>query len=190
MSEKLHIGVIVASTRPVRNGSQVAAWVKQATDTDDGAEYTYLDLADINLPFLAEPNVPSQGNYALESTKNWAKQVAAQDGFLVITPEYNHGYPASLKNALDTLYAEWLRKPIAFVGYGVVGATRSIEQLNNVVLNLEMHPLANVTTNIPLFDYMNEQGQFVPTDRLQRSLESTLSALKEWSELFKRLRSA
>jgi NAD(P)H-dependent FMN reductase len=79
---------------------------------------------------------------------------------------------------------------VAFVGYGVIGAARSIEQLNNVVLNLEMHPLANKTTNIMLFEHMNEKGEFVPTERHQQFLDDTLAALKEWTELFKTLRKA
>lgn len=191
MSEKkLAIGVIVASTRPVRNGGQIATWIQQTTDRHDDVRYTYLDLAELHLPLLAEPKTPSQGNYELESTKRWSQLVAAQDGFLIVTPEYNHGYPASLKNALDTLHAEWLKKPVGYVGYGVVGAARSIEQLHAVVLNLEMYPIANQTTNILLFEHMNDKGEFVPTDRHQRALEGTLTKLKEWSVLFKTIRQA
>lgn len=188
MAEKLKIGVIVASTRPIRNGGQVAEWVKQTTDKDSEADYTYFDLAELNLPFLAEPKTPSQGDYQLESTKQWAEKVGAQDGFLIVTPEYNHGYPASLKNALDTLYQEWRRKPVAYVGYGVIGAARSIEQINNVVLNLEMHPIVNTTTNLMLFEFMNEKGEFVPAEKHQQWLNGTLASLKEWTGLFNKIR--
>lgn len=187
---KLKIGVIVASTRDGRYGAQVADWVKKTTDKDSDIEYTYLDLKEIDLPFYRDAKLPLQGDYTLDSTKGWAKQIDAQDGFLVLVPEYNHGYPASLKNALDTLYAEWNRKPAAYVGYGVVGAARSIEQLNNIFLNLEVYPIANKTTNISLFEHLNEVGELVPHDRHQDSLDGTLAALKEWTSLFKTLREA
>ena len=189
MSKKiLNIGVIIASTRPLRNGGKIAAWVKETTDTDRDANYTYLDLAELQLPFLADTNMPWQGDYDLDSSKQWSKLVAKQDGFLVITPEYNHGYPASLKNALDTLHGEWARKPAAFVGYGAVGAARSIEQLAGVLLNLDMHPITNKTTNIMLFEHLDDSGEFVPTERHEHSLKGTLAALKEWTELFNTIR--
>ncbi len=190
MEEKFKIGVIVASTRPTRNGKQIADWVKLSTDQDEKAEYTYLDLAEINLPFLNEPETPSAGHYTMESTKAWAAQVAAQDGFLIITPEYNHGYPASLKNAIDTVYAEWAKKPVAYVGYGVMGAARSIEQLNNVLLQIHMHPIVSASTNILIFDHLNENGQFVPAEKHQKSLEYTLSQLHDWTGLLRKARLA
>lgn len=188
MTKKLKIGVIVASTRPVRMGRQVADWVKEIIDQDTEAEYTFLDLADIQLPFLAEPKLPAQGDYQMGSTKAWAKNIGAQDGFLIVTPEYNHGYPAPLKNAIDTLYAEWTSKPVAYVGYGAMGAARSIEQLNNVFLQLDMHPLVKYATNILLFENLDDSGTFVATERHESSLLANLEALRKWSETLKSLR--
>ena len=189
MAKQLQIGVIIASTRPVRMGKQVADWVKQITDKDAEAHYTFLDLADIELPFLAEPKLPAQGDYQQESTKAWAAKIGAQDGFLVVTPEYNHGYPATLKNAIDTLYAEWVRKPVAYVGYGSLGAARSIEQLNNVFLQLEAHPIVKYATNILLFEHLDDSGTFAATERHESSLDANLVALKEWATLLKQFRS-
>lgn len=190
METKLKIGVIVASTRPNRNGKQIADWVRYTTDQDSSAKYTYLDLAQINLPFLSEPETPSKGHYTMDSTKAWAAQVAEQDGFLIITPEYNHGYPASLKNAIDTVYAEWAKKPVAYVGYGVMGAARSIEQLNNVLLQINMHPIVSAATNILIFEHVNDKGQFVPVEKHQKALDYTLNQLHDWADLLKKARLA
>ena len=190
MEGKIKIGVIIASTRAARNGKQIADWVKTTTDKDDTAEYTYLDLAEINLPFLNEPQTPSGGNYTLESTKAWAAQIAPLDGFLIVTPEYNHGYPASLKNAIDTLYAEWDKKPVSYVGYGVMGAARSIEQLNNVLLQIHMHPIVSAATNILIYEHLDQNGQFVPADKHQKALDYTLSQLHDWTKLLRAARLA
>ncbi len=186
----MNIGIIIASTRPSRNGKQVADWVKQTTDNDTDTTYTYLDLADINLPFLNEPQVPSAGNYQQESTKQWAAMIAPLDGFLVIMPEYNHSFSASIKNAVDTLYAEWNFKPFAYVGYGVIGAARSIEAFNSVLLNVDAVPITNTTTNIMLFNQLDENGKFVATEYNQVTLNNSLAKLKQWSELLKPARLA
>lgn len=188
--KKLNIGVIIASTRPVRNGTQIADWVKQTTSKDTEANYTYLDLAEINLPFLAEPKLPSMGDYELETTKKWAAQVEAQDGFLIIIPEYNHSYPASLKNAFDTLYSEWAMKPVGYVGYGSVGGARSIEAFSNALLNAEAVPLTSSSTNIMLFNQLDENGNFSASEYNENSLEGTLGKLKHWAKVLKAARQA
>lgn len=181
----LRIGVIVASNRPVRFGGQIADWVKKTTDKDQAHTYTYLDLADIDLPFLAEPKLPSAGDYTLKTTKQWSAQIAEQDGFLLVLPEYNHSFPASMKNALDTLYSEWNMKPFGFVGYGSLGAARSIEALSGVILNLGGVPLTNKTTSILLFEQLDKTGTFVPSERNQQALDATLAALHTWARVLK-----
>jgi len=183
----MNIGIIVGSNRPNRKGSEIAAWIKKTTDADTENTYTYLDLAEIGLPFLDEPKLPAMGDYQNDHTKAWAEKVAAQDGFVMIIPEYNHGYPASLKNAIDTLYAEWVKKPVVFVGYGAAGAARSIDHIASVVLNVELVPLisTSATTNIMLFQSLDENGLFAPNEHHQSSLDSTLSTLKKWIPVIK-----
>lgn len=189
-SEKVKIGVIIASTRPKRYGGQIADWVKTITDKDDDADYTFLDLKDINLPFLDEPKLPAEGNYEHEHTQKWAESIATQDGFLLVTAEYNHGIPAPLKNALDTLFNEWRNKPVGFLGYGAMGGARSIEHLVGVTVNLEMIPqnASGKGTHIMLFQSLDEQGRFVATERHERSLTKNLANLVKWSRIMKKVR--
>lgn len=191
MSPKpIQIGVIIASTRPNRYGAQIGEWVKTITDQDQAADYTYLDLKTIDLPFLDEPKLPAQGDYEHEHTKKWAELVGAQDGFLLVTCEYNHGVPAPLKNALDTLFAEWRNKPVGFLGYGAMGGARVIEQLVATTVNLEMLPqnASGKGTHIMLFQCLDENGRFVATERHERSLRKNLENLKKWSRIMKKIR--
>lgn len=191
MEEKaINIGVIVASTRPNRYGKQIADWVRTVTDQDDSAAYTYLDLKDIDLPFFDEPKLPAQGDYEYEHTKQWAEQVGVQDGFFIITCEYNHGVPAPLKNALDTLFAEWQNKPVGFLGYGAMGGARVIEQLVCITTNLDMIPQnsSGKGTHIMLFQSLDETGKFVANDHHERSLKKNLANLVKWARVMKKVR--
>ena len=124
------VRILVASTRPRRLGPVVADWVRAQAPADVAIEVT--DLAELALPFLDEPQLAATGVYAHEHTRRWAALVTAADALLVVTPEYNNGYPAALKNAIDYLYAEWHGKPIGLVGYGYRAATSCREQLRTV----------------------------------------------------------
>lgn len=133
MSKK--ILVILGSVRPGRAGEKVAAWVMaQSHEYSGELEFELADLLEINLPFLDEPDPPMSGSeYVHEHTRRWSGIVNAADGFIIVTPEYNRGYPPVLKNALDYLYREWKGKPCGFVGYGGSGARSSIRQLREVM---------------------------------------------------------
>jgi NAD(P)H-dependent FMN reductase len=138
------IQVIIGSTRPGRVGEKIALWVMEQSKTQTDIEFELIDLAAWDLPFLDEPMPPMMGMYTKDHTKKWAAKVSEADGFIFVTPEYNHGYPAALKNAIDFLHAEWNNKPVAFVGYGVVGGARAIGQLNQVTTTLKMVNAGNV----------------------------------------------
>jgi NAD(P)H-dependent FMN reductase len=137
--------VIIASTRPGRLGPSVADWFIDSTrDRAKDLRITIdvADLAEIGLPLLDEPEHPSTGDYVHQHTRDWSERVAAADGFVVVTPEYNYGMPASLKNALDYLYAEWAWKPVGFVSYGNTSAgTRAVQMAKQVVTTLRMVPI-------------------------------------------------
>lgn len=137
----LKIGVIVATTRPERVGPKVANWFMSQVEDIKELRFELIDLADVNLPMFDESIPPMHGNYQGEHTKQWAKRIAGFDGFVIVTGEYNYGYPASIKNAIDYLYAEWGYKPVAFVSYGVNGGVRAVEQLKHVASMLKMMPL-------------------------------------------------
>jgi NAD(P)H-dependent FMN reductase len=185
----LKIGVIVGSTRPVRVGRKVADWFIEQVKSIDGMEFELIDLADVKLPFLDEPKLPAQGDYVNQHTKDWSATIGAFDGFVFVTPEYNHSFPASLKNAIDSLYAEWAKKPVAFVGYGVMGATAAIEQLVNVTAQLQMVPI--VSKAIKLIDgraILDESGNVNEAVLRGSKIEDSMADLKWWAEVLKAAR--
>lgn len=147
----IRIAIVVASTRPGRRGDQVARWVyEQATartPAEAGVEYAVVDLAEVDLPMLDEPVPAAIGDYRHDHTRQWADLVASFDGFVFVTPEYNRGVPAPLKNAIDYLFAEWQDKAAGIVGYGVVGGVRASEHLRQVLAELRV---ADVRTAVTL----------------------------------------
>jgi NAD(P)H-dependent FMN reductase len=166
--------ILIASTRPGRLGPTVAQWVlEQVPDT--GFEVELLDLADVALPFLDEPREPSEGDYVHEHTRRWAETIRATEALLIVMPEYNRGYSAPLKNAIDFLYAEWEGLPVACVGYGWYGARyakaalrQTLERVRMTVV--EAPGLAFGTTLV--------DGQVVPDDALLRELAETFEGLR------------
>lgn len=139
----LKIGVIVGSTRPNRFADKVTPWVLKGIGERGDLEVDVLDLIDFDLPFLHEPGPPTLngGIFSDPKARAWGARLATCDAFIAVTPEYNHGPNAALKNAFDSALMEWRRKPIAFVGYGGVGAARAIEALRGTVIELHMAPV-------------------------------------------------
>lgn len=157
----MKIGIIIGTTRPTRKGHFVAKWLMDKIKSLEihTAEFVLLDLQKENLPFLMDTKSPADGDYELESTKKWSKKIDACDGFIFITAEYNNGPAAPLKNAIDTIYHEWDRKPVAFVGYGTYGATRAVEQLVDITAKIGMAPLSKTFVGISKFwDAIDDQG--------------------------------
>ena len=118
----LRLAIIMGSTRPGRVNEAVARWVYELASKRKDAEFELLDIADYHLPLLDEPVPPSMGQYSKPHTKAWAAKIGSFDGFVFVTPEYNHGISGALKNAIDFLYREWNNKAAGFVGYGSAGA--------------------------------------------------------------------
>jgi NAD(P)H-dependent FMN reductase len=134
--------IVVASTRPGRAGKPVADWFVDLARADSGSEIDVADLADLALPFLDEPAHPMKREYLHEHTRRWSERVERADGYIFVMPEYNFGYSAPLKNALDYLYWEWQYKPVGFVGYGgIAGGTRAVQMIKQVVTTLKMFPV-------------------------------------------------
>lgn len=179
----MKLQLILGSVREGRQGKKVADWLlQQAKQT--GWEAELLDLADWPLPFFNEAKSPdsNEGIYQNELAQQWSAKIASGDAFVIVTPEYNHGYPAVLKNVLDWLYLEWGQKPVAFASYstGLTGGARAVEQLRPVVLHLQMVPVA--------------QGLQIPNVEQWQPESSTETAQKmfakltEWSKLLASLR--
>ena len=140
----LSIAVILASTREGRIGERVARWIHRVAAARPELAVELLDLKDYPLPFFALPGSPRtlEANYADDAARRWVAAIGPRDGFIIVTPEYNHAYPAVLKNALDYAYAGWMRKPVAFVSYGgSSGGVRAVQQLRQVVIELRMIPV-------------------------------------------------
>jgi NAD(P)H-dependent FMN reductase len=108
------LAIIIGSTRPERVGEAVAKWVHELAQKRSDAEFELVHIKDFNLPLLDEPVPPSQGEYSKEHTKKWAAKIASFDGYVFVTPEYNHGICGALKNAIDFLFAEWNNKAAGF----------------------------------------------------------------------------
>jgi len=159
--------IIVASTRPGRVGRPIADWFfAQAASQPSGVQFELVDLADWNLPFLDEPIPPMAHTYQHDHTKRWSAKIADADGYIIVTPEYNHGYPAALKNALDYLYHEWAGKPVGFVGYGMGGGRLAVSQLQQVVEELQMRPLTEQVAITFEHDMFDEHHQLVEPDKV------------------------
>ncbi|MER5936771.1 NAD(P)H-dependent oxidoreductase [Streptomyces sp. NPDC001928] len=183
------IGIILGSTRPNRVGDQVARWVLEHASRRTDAGFELLDLRDHPLPHLDEPMPPSFGQYQNEHTRRWAETIAAYDGFVIVTPEYNHGVPGVLKNALDYLYAEWNNKALGLVSYGVAGGARSTEQLRLVAAELQMADVRQQVT-LSLFHDFKDFSVFEPGDHSLHALGSMLDQVIAWTSALAPLRTA
>jgi NAD(P)H-dependent FMN reductase len=151
---------IIASTRPGRVGVPVANWFQERAAEHGGFELQLVDLYELDLPLLDEPNHPRLRQYTKDHTHAWSATVDAADAIVLVTAEYNYGYPAALKNALDYLHHEWKYKPVAFVSYGGVAAgTRAVQQLKQVVGALQMFAIGP-SVNIPFV------AQFLDDERV------------------------
>lgn len=186
---KLKLKIIIGSTRPSRKGHLVAQWFTDIARQYPGFAVTVLDLKEINLPLLDEPEHPRLQRYTHEHTKAWSKSIDEADAFVMVTPEYNFGYPATLKNAMDFLTVEWQEKPIGFVSYGGVSAgTRAVQDLKLPVTAVGMMPIPQAV-NIPFFtQFITEDGAFVGNEILEKSANAMLEKLEDWAEALKGMR--
>jgi NAD(P)H-dependent FMN reductase len=169
--------IIIASTRPGRVGLPVANWFESVARDHRAFDIEVTDLLELDLPFMNEPRHPRFGEYEHQHTKDWSAQVAASDAFVFVHPEYNYGYTAPLKNAIDYLHAEWQHKPVGFVSYGGVAAgTRALQQLKQVVTALKLLPVTEAV-NIPFVAQFIEDGELVPNDVMEEAAVAMLDEL-------------
>ena len=143
--KNIKIKVIIGSTRQNRFSEKPSNWILEEAKKLEGIEVELLDLRDYAMPFFEDPMSPSmaKGSYSNKVVKKWAEKINEGDAFIIVTPEYNHGYPAVLKNAMDVIYPEWNRKPVGFVSYGGALGARVVEQLRQVAVELQMAPIRN-----------------------------------------------
>ena len=183
--------VVIASTRPTRVGMAVGRWFVDRATEHPAFDVDLVDLAEIDLPFMDEPEHPRYGRYVHDHTKRWSARVAAADAFAFVTPEYNHGYNAPLKNAIDYLHHEWEYKPVGFVSYGGVAAgTRAVQQLKPVVAVLRMTPLSDAVYIPFVNQHLNQDRQFQPSDEIEAAATALLGALERYEAALRPLRAA
>jgi len=188
----MKFGIIVGSTRPGRKGSTVGRWVHdRALQRDDApwkVEFDLLELEDFDLPLLEEPTVPAAADreYETSQTRCWSETVDGYDGFVFVTPEYNHGVPAALKNAVDVLGPEWAHKAVAFVSYGADGGVRAVEQWRTILANVMMSDVRAQVSLLVFEDW--QEGEFRPLDRREGELDTALDQLVEMTEAVRTLR--
>jgi NAD(P)H-dependent FMN reductase len=181
------IGIILGSTRPNRNGEQVASWVYDIASQRSDAEFELVDLRDYPLPHLDEPLPASMGQYQNEHTRQWAEKIASFDGFVFVTPEYNHSTSGVLKNAIDYLYAEWNNKAAGFVSYGAVGGARAAEHLRLVAGELQMADVRQQVALSLLTEFENFSA-FKPGGYNLSALGTLLDQVISWSDALAPLR--
>lgn len=159
-------------------GGQVAEWFSRIAHEHAGFEVHVVDLAALNLPLLDEPEAAVEGQpYQHEHTRQWSALTTAADAFAFVMPEYNQGYTAPLKNALDYLYSEWNDKPVAFVSYGMSsGGMRAATLLRPVVSALKMIPVADSVV-IHLRQACDAEGRLTPTAAMGKAAQTTLDEL-------------
>lgn len=183
----IKIAIIIGSTRPGRVGEAVGKWVYELASTRSDAQFELVDIKEYNLPLLDEPVPPSQGKYSREHTKRWAAKIASFDGFVFVTPEYNHGINGALKNAIDFLFAEWNNKAAGFVGYGSAGGTRAVETLRLVMAELQ---IADVRAQVALSLHTDFENFtiFKPSSYHEKSLNAVFDQVIAWGGALQELR--
>ncbi|MCR2764514.1 NAD(P)H-dependent oxidoreductase [Microbacterium sp. zg.B48] len=181
------IAIILGSTRPGRNGKQVADWVLEQAAQREDAEFELVDLADYALPHLDEPMPPAMGQYRNDHTRAWSEKIAGFDGYIFVTPEYNHSTSGVLKNAIDYLHAEWNNKAAALVGYGGVGGARAIEHLRLVLAELQVATVRQTLT-LSLMTEFENYSTFTPGEYQATLLNAQFDQLIAWSEALQGVR--
>jgi NAD(P)H-dependent FMN reductase len=181
--------IIIASTRPGRVGLPVGTWVAEVARSQDRFDVEVVDLEALALPFLDEPGHPALGAYEYPHTRAWSETVDRADAFIFVMPEYNHGYTAPLKNALDFLHAEWSHKPVGLVSYGgVSGGLRAVQALKPVLAALRMMPLVEAVPVPNVAQFIDDDGRFSPTELHVLGAQAMVAELARTADALRPLR--
>lgn len=177
----IKLKIIVASTRQGRKGPAVAKWINNVAAADSRFGVELVDLAQVNLPFMDEPNHPRLRKYEHEHTKAWSALIENADAFIFVMPEYNYGYTAPLKNAIDFLFQEWAQKPVGLVSYGgVSGGLRATQLLKPVLTAVQLTVAGELP--IPFFSqFIGEDGVFQPNEVLTKAAPRMLDGVAKWA---------
>jgi NAD(P)H-dependent FMN reductase len=183
--------IIIASTRPGRVGLPVARWFEERARAHGAFDIRIADLAELDLPFMDEPNHPRLRQYTKQHTKDWSAIVEAADAFVFVMPEYNFGFTAPLKNALDYLNQEWRYKPVGLVSYGGISAgTRSVQMIKQVVTALKLTPVLEAVSIPFVKQFLDDEGTIHPNDVMIEAAGAMLEELLRYEAALRPLRDA
>lgn len=178
-----HLLIIIASTRPGRVGLPIGEWFTGQAEAQGDFVVQVVDLAELNLPFMDEPSHPRLRAYTHQHTKDWSATVNAADAVVLVMPEYNHGYTAPLKNAIDYLMHEWTYKPVGFVSYGGVSSgLRAVQSLKPILSALRMIPIPEAVPISLMSSPFSDSGELQATDQMNDAAGGMLRALRSWVE--------
>ena len=185
----VNISVLAGSTRPGRFNMQPAKWIYKLAKQNNDVKAELIDLAEVGLPFLDEEITPSKGQYQNEHTKKWAERIKKSDGFIFVTPEYNHSYSPALKNAIDFVFAEWHYKPVSFVSYGsLAGGARAVEHLRGVAAEIRLFDLREQILLPNYWDNLNEKGEYQFSEDQEKLANTIIENTAFWAKQMKAAR--
>jgi NAD(P)H-dependent FMN reductase len=183
--------IIIVSTRPGRVGLPVAQWFEERARAHGAFDIRIADLAELDLPFMDEPNHPRLHQYTKQHTKDWSAVVDAADAFVLVMPEYNFGFTAPLKNAIDYLNHEWRYKPVGFVSYGGISAgTRAVQMIKQVVTTLKMAPVYEAVSIPFVRQFLDDEGTIQPNEVMTEATTALLDELVRYEAALRPLRDA
>lgn len=189
LPERPTLQVVIASTRPGRVGLPVGRWFADLAERHGAFDVELVDLAVVNLPFMDEPNHPRLQQYTHQHTREWSAKVDSADAFVFVTPEYNYGLTAPLKNAIDYLHHEWQYKPVGIVSYGGVSAgTRAAQMIKQVVTTLKMMPLSEAVSIPFVQQFIDDDGQVAANEVMENAAAAMLAELARWTAALRPLR--
>ena len=183
----LKIAIILGSTRPGRVGAAVGTWAYEIASKRGDADFELLDIAQFNLPLLDEPMPATSGQYSQPHTRAWSAKIASFDGYVFVTPEYNHGPSGCLKNAIDFLYEEWTDKAAGFIGYGYTMGARAIEHLRLVMASVQVATV-RPQVGLSLFTDFENSTVFKPAAMQEKNVNAMLDHVIAWSDALRHVR--
>ena len=179
------IQIVVGSVRPIRIGDQIGRWILGVAEGAEDFTFELVDIKDFHLPMDDEPDQPAHGEYTQEHTRVWSRKISDADGYVFLTPQYNWGYPASLKNALDHLYREWKDKPAVIISYGHRGGVRASAQLRQVLDGLHMRTAATMPSLFIAHDMFGPDHRLMdPAAHFSDKIDEVREALSQMVDLF------
>jgi NAD(P)H-dependent FMN reductase len=181
------IAIILGSTRPGRVGAAIGEWAYEIARKRTDADFELLDIAQFTLPLLDEPMPATSGQYSQTHTRVWSAKIASFDGYVFVTPEYNHGTSGALKNAIDFLYEEWTDKAAGFIGYGYTMGARAIEHLRLVMASVQVATV-RPTVGLSLFTDFDHSAVFKPAAMQEKNVNTMLDHVIAWSRALQPMR--